>query len=304
MLKRVLIIGANSYIGTSFKQFIENMDEKELIIDRISARNEEWKLHDFSGYDVVLHLSGIAHRKEKKTETADYYRVNRDLAYDVAKKAKESKVGQFIFMSTAAVYGSNVSVITKDTIPCPSTHYGMAKLEAEQDIIELHNDDFKVAVVRPPMVYGYGCKGNFKRLLLLAKITPIFPNIQNKRSMIYIDNLCEFIRLLIEYEEWGYFHPQNAEYVCTSEMVQVIIEEVGQKPHYTKVFNWLIQIFANRVEAISKLFGDWYYELGDSMQIDDYQHLADGNKDKDKPIKYQVVGFRESIKRSVSSNLG
>lgn len=300
MLKRVLIIGANSYIGTSFKKYIENLHEKELMLDRISARNEEWKLHDFSGYDVVLHLSGIVHRKEKKTETADYYRVNRDLAYNVAKKAKESKVGQFIFMSTAAVYGSNVSVITKDTIPCPNTHYGMAKLEAEQEIIDLHSSDYKVAIIRPPMVYGYGCKGNFKRLLLLAKITPIFPNIQNKRSMIYIDNLCEFISLLIEYEEWGYFHPQNAEYVCTSDIVKVIRESLGRKIYFTKALNWCIQSLLNRIGMVRKIFGDLYYELEEDHEIEIFKiDVKDKKEIKFEQSKYQVIDFKESVRMSI-----
>lgn len=259
-MKKVLIIGGNSYIGNSFIQYIEQLEEKQFLIDKISVKYKGWEQYDFTGYDTVIHLAGIAHKRETRQNAPLYYRVNRDLAISVAKKAKKSKVGQFIFMSTAAVYGSNVSVITKDTLPQPNTHYGRSKLEAEREIIDLQSDDFKVAIVRPPMVYGYGCKGNFERLVKLAKITPIFPDIQNKRSMIYIENLCEFLKLLIEEEEWGYFHPQNEEYVCTSEMVRIIGDSLGRKIYFTRIFNPIIRILGKRVASMEKIFGDWYYE--------------------------------------------
>ncbi|ROR31480.1 UDP-glucose 4-epimerase [Mobilisporobacter senegalensis] len=294
-MKKVLIIGGNSYIGNSFIQYIGQLEEKQFLIDKISVKHKEWEQYDFTGYDTVIHLAGIAHERETRQNAQLYYRVNRDLAISVAKKAKKSKVGQFIFMSTAAVYGSNVSVITKDTLSQPNTHYGRSKLEAEQKIIDLNSDEFKVAIVRPPMVYGYGCKGNFERLVKLAKITPIFPDIQNKRSMIYIENLCEFLRLLIDQSEWGYFHPQNEEYVCTSEMVRVIGESLGRTIYFTKAFNWGIKAMQKKIGMVSKIFGDLYYEV-------DEEHHIKILEIKDISLvqsKYSVVNFKESIHESI-----
>ena len=291
-MKKVLIIGANSYIGNSFIQYIHELDDKDFIIDKISARHKEWERYDFTGYDVILHLAGIAHRRETRENAAEYYKVNKELAVDIAQKAKTSHVGQFIFMSTAAVYGSKASIITKNTFPCPDTHYGKSKLEAEQKIIDLYDDEFKIAIVRPPMVYGYGCKGNFQRLVKLSRITPVFPDIQNKRSMIYIENLCEFLRLLIEQEEWGYFHPQNEEYVCTSEMVRIIGESMDKKIYFTKIFNPVIKALSKKVPAVGKMFGDWYYE-------------DEGLKKNNEPLEittirhYTTIDFKLSIQRSV-----
>lgn len=290
-MKKVLIIGANSYIGNTFEQYINQLQEKQLVIEKVSARSNEWKNTDFTNYDVVLHLAGIAHQQETKEREADYYKVNRDLAIEVAKKATASKVEQFIFMSSASVFGSNIEVINKDTIPHPSTYYGKSKLEAEQEIIKLQNDSFHVAIVRPPMVYGRGCKGNFSKLVKLAKLTPIFPDIPNKRSMIYIGNLCEFLRLLILQGGWGYYHPQNEEDVCTSEMVKVIGENIGHRIYFTKVFNWLVQMLEKRVGVINKLFGDWYYEFDGAKpeEVDNDINIG----------KYQVTDFRESIQESL-----
>lgn len=284
-MKKILVIGTNSYIGNSFILYIEQLDVKDFIIDKISAKHKIWEKYDFTGYDVVLHLAAIVHMRETKGNVSEYYKVNKELAISIAKKAKTCKVEQFIFMSTAAVYGSKVSIITKSTIPHPDTYYGRSKLEAEQKIIDLHSDNFKVAIVRLPMVYGYSCKGNFQRLVKLTKVVPVFPDIQNKRSMIYIENLCEFLRLLIEQEEWGYFYPQNEEYVCTSEMVRIIGESMGRKIYFTRVFNPLIKILDKKVPSIGKMFGDFVYEqrITDKLDI---------HKDK-------YFDFSNSISRSL-----
>lgn len=282
------MIGENSYIGNSFIEYIEQLEGNQWLIDKISIKQNQWEQHDFIGYDVVLHLAAIVHQKETKKNKQDYYRINRDLAIHVAEKARKSRVGQFIFMSTAAVYGSHVNVITKDTLPMPDTRYGKSKLEAEEEIIRFNSDTYKVAIVRPPMVYGAGCKGNFERLVKLARITPIFPDIQNKRSMIYIDNLCEFLKKLIEQETWGYFHPQNEEYICTSEMVREIGEGLGRKIYFTKIFNWGIRLLMKRVGILNKLFGDCYYKLNKTEA-------------KTEQLCYEVMSFRESIEKSTSS---
>lgn len=284
-MKKVLITGANSYIGNSFIQYIEQLEYEDFMIDKVSLRNGEWKKYDFAGYDVVLHLAGIVHKRETKENVEKYYKINRDLAANVARKAKNSKVRQFIFMSTAAVYGLEVNTITKDTLPRPDTHYGKSKLEAEQKIMQLESNEFKIAIVRPPMVYGYGCNGNFQRLVKLAKVTPIFPDIQNKRSMIYIDNLCELLRLLIIQEESGYFHPQNKDYVCSSEMMKLIGENLGRKIYFIKTFNPIIKMSMKKVKVFEKMFGNWCF-------------------DKEKEIderNISVIEFSDSIRSSLAT---
>lgn len=200
----------------------------------LSVRGTEWKEHDFSIYDVVLHVAGIAHVSTDPSKEQQYYKVNRDLAIEVAEKAKQEHVKQFIFTSSIIVYGdgSHINkkrIIDKNTKPQPSNFYGNSKLQAEKGISLLESDDFKVVIIRPPMIYGKGSKGNYPKLASYARKLPIFPDIDNERSMLHIDNLCEFIRLIIKNEERGFFFPQNIEYVKTSELVKRIADVYGKK---------------------------------------------------------------------------
>lgn len=299
-MKRVLVIGANSYIGKRFHEYVYSLKEKLIDVDLVSAADGSWEKVDFTIYDSVLHLSAIVHKKEKSSMEELYERVNHRLPVEVACRAKSNGVAQFVFMSTAAVYGSRASIITKETIPDPDTYYGKSKLEAEQELVKIHNDKFKVAILRTPMVYGYGCKGNFQRLMKLAKIVPIFPDIKNKRSMIYIENLCELLRLLIEQEKWGYFYPQNEEYVCTSEIVKSVGETMSRKIHFTKMFNPAIKMLGKKVPVVEKMFGDWYYKMDE-----EYQTKLSENETNSRfyfnslQLKYQVVDFNASIHESI-----
>src|SRR5699024_10485464 len=101
-MKKILITGKNSYIGGKFKEWVEQWPD-EYIVDEISVRGDEWKEADFSIYDSVFHVAGIAHRKETKKNKNLYFEVNRDLVQKVAFKAKRDGVRQFIFLSSMSV---------------------------------------------------------------------------------------------------------------------------------------------------------------------------------------------------------
>ena len=259
MKKRILITGASSYIGTSFRKWAA-LHSKKYRVDAISLRDDSWKEKDFSGYDVVLHLAGIAHVKETEELKPLYYKVNCDLAFAVARKAKEDDVKQFIFMSSMSVYGMDSGVINKETPLNPKSSYGKSKLSAEKLISCLEDDSFKVAILRPPMIYGEGCKGNYQRLAKFSKNAYLFPEIENQRSMLHTDNLCKFITLLINNCDSGLFFPQNSEYVCTSDMVRLIARVNGKKIWLTRVFNPLLKVLNN--DIANKVFGDLVYEQG------------------------------------------
>lgn len=271
-MKKVLITGANSYIGEAVKEYLLQEPEKYLvdIKDTIDWTPEK---EDFIGYDVVFNVAGIAHVKETVKNRQLYYTVNKDLAVKIAKNAKEGGVKQFILLSTMSTYGMAVGHITKETPTCPSGAYGMSKVCADEEIEKLEDYSFKFACLRPPIVYGKGCKGNYQRLRSFALKAPFFPKHANQRSMIFIGNLCEFVKRCIDQEKQGLFFPQNAEYINTSEMVRLIAEEHGKKIKLTKLFNWAIKMF--QVDFVKKVFGDLTYEKVD---------LVD---------KY---GFRESIR--------
>lgn len=274
-MKKILITGADSYIGTSFENWVSKYPEK-YSVDTINMKDGTWEEKDFSGYDVVFHVAGIAHVSSDPKMEDLYYKINRDLTIDTAKKAKSEGIKQFVFMSSIIVYGdcSHINkkrIITTDTIPQPTNFYGNSKLQAEKGIGLLEDDTFKIVIIRPPMIYGKGSKGNYPRLASLAKILPIFPDIDNERSMLHIDNLSEFIRLMIENEEQGIFFPQNEEYVKTSEMVRLIAEVHGKRITLTKVFNPMISLLSNFTEMINKAFGNLVYERSMSIYKDTYR---------------------------------
>lgn len=271
-MKRILITGINSYVGNSFAEWVADSPES-YSVTKISLRDGTWKEKDFSEFDVVLHVAGIAHvSRDPKMEEA-YYRVNRDLTVEVAEKAKIDGVKQFIFMSSIIVYGDapgSDGMIDRHTIPKPKDFYGDSKLQAEKKIIPLETDDFKIVIIRPPMIYGMNSKGNYPKLAKVAKELPVFPYVENRRSMLHIDNLSEFIRLMMVNEENGLFFPQNNEYVNTSDMVRVISEVHGKKIRLIKIFSPVLEIMPNRLTIINKVFGNLVYDKDMSKYKNSY----------------------------------
>ncbi|WP_424475218.1 NAD-dependent epimerase/dehydratase family protein [Oceanobacillus kimchii] len=265
-MKRVLITGKNSYVGNSFTDWVK--DDPNIEVYKISLRNDKWKEYDFSTYDVVLHVAGIAHQKETKENEHLYYQVNRDVTIEIAKKAKKDGVPHFVFLSSMSVYGVETGVINEKTPLKPKTNYGKSKLEAEEAISDLASSSFNLSILRPPMIYGANCKGNYPKLAKLAVKTPIFPAVENKRSMIFIDNLSEFIKRLIKYDEVGLFFPQNVDFVKTSEMVKIIAETHGKKLILTKFLNPFMKLF--KIHTVNKVFGDLVYDKSLTASIKDY----------------------------------
>lgn len=281
-MKRILITGANSYIGMSFEKYIKDNFPNDFQVDTIDMIDGSWREKSFKGYDVVYHVAGIAHSdsgKISKEKEKLYKSVNTDLTIETAKKAKADGVKQFIFMSSMIVYGESApigkkKVITKDTEPKPANCYGDSKLQAELGIQPLQDESFKVAIVRPPMIYGKNSKGNFPQLERYAQKMKIFPYVKNERSMLYVGNLVEFIRLLIVNDDSGVFFPQNAEYSNTSELVKMIAEANGRKIRLWKGFGWLLRLAGLFVHKINKAFGNLSYDQSMSKYANQYIHFS------------------------------
>lgn len=275
-VRTVLITGANSYVGNAFKRWVEERYADTIQADTVGMRNGGWKDKSFEGYDAILHVAGIAHVSTDKSMEDLYYKVNRDLTAEVAAKAKQSGVKQFIFLSSMIVFGdaSNAQMITRDTVPNPTNFYGNSKLQAEEKLAKLADETFVVANVRPPMIYGKGSKGNYVKLARLAKKTPFFPSYQNKRSMIHIDNLSEFLTFLVLNGDGGTFHPQNADYVCTSDLVSMIGAVHGNRVRRVGLFNGVIRKLVDRNVTMNKLFGDFAYAKELSVYTHAY-HVRD-----------------------------
>lgn len=277
-MKRILITGVGSYIGTSVEKWLMKPDFAGMYqVETVDLRGDEWKGKDFSGFDTVFHVAGIAHAdvgKVTEEQKKLYYRVNCDLAVETAEKAKREGVKQFIYMSSIIVYGEGTSVrkkrvITKDTKPCPSNFYGDSKWKAEQGLSPLSDGKFQVAILRPPMIYGKGGKGNYRMLEKLAMRFPIFPDIPNERSVLSIINLCMFVEAIIESNGYGVYFPQNSQYVKTSNLVEEIAKKNNKKIWITPLFNWLVYLLASFPGTIggvlNKAFGNLTYEIKEKV---------------------------------------
>lgn len=255
-MKKILITGADSYIGTSLEAYLRGNPYE---ITTLDVREEGWRTASFAGFDTVLHIAAIVHQKEQPEMEALYFRVNRDLAAEAARKAKAEGVRQFIFMSSMSVYGTDTGVITPHTVPAPVSFYGKSKLAAEELIQKEADDRFRVCILRPPMVYGPGCKGNFQTVVKLVKLSPVFPQLSNARSMIYIGSLCEFLKLCIDNGESGLFFPQDREYMQTSRMARTIARTLGRRVFFSRLAGLAVRMLIPFLPMAKKAFGSLIY---------------------------------------------
>lgn len=289
-MKKILITGANSYIGTSFEKYLKENFPEAYQVDTVDMIGNSWREKSFSGYDAVFHVAGIAHSdsgKISEEKSKLYYAVNTDLTVETAKKAKADGVSQFVFMSSAIVYGESAPIgarklITRDTPVSPANCYGDSKVQAENGIRPLSDNSFRVVILRPPMIYGKGSKGNYPLLAKLALKTPIFPYVNNERSMLYIENLCEFVRLMVENQEQGTFWPQNPEYSNTGELVKLIAQAHGKKVRIIKGFGWALKLLGLVTGLVNKAFGSLSYD----RTMSEYKEA------------YAKISLAESIKRT------
>ncbi len=277
-MKKVLITGANSYIGVSFENYMKAFAD-EVGVETVDMIDGTWREKDFSSYDCVYHVAGIAHSDNGKISEEKkklYYAVNSDLAVETAKKAKAEGVKQFIFMSSAIVYGKSAKIgktkmITRETPVSPENAYSDSKVQAEIGLKELEDESFKLVILRPPMIYGKGSKGNYPVLSKFGKKLPFFPYVKNQRSMLYIENLLEFVRLMIVNEESGVFFPQNAEYGNTAEIVKKIGAAHGKKVRLVKGFGWAVKFMGLFTGLVNKAFGNFAYDMEMSEYKQDYR---------------------------------
>ena len=287
-MKRILITGAGSYVGESVRRYILSTSS-DFEIDAVDTMNDAWKEAEFSKYDVVYHVAGIAHVNADPKMEALYYKVNRDLTIEVARAAKAAGVKQFIFMSSQIVFHESQSlkseVLTAETKENPNGFYGDSKLQAELGIKPLEDENFKVCILRPCMIYGPNAKGNFPRLAKLACKTPIFPCWHNKRSMLYIDNLAEFVKQAVLRELSGTFYPQNRELADTVEIIRFFAKASGHKVWITRLLNPFVWLGSFVLQPINKMFATYYYDPEMSKMDFDYQ----------------LVSFEESLKRVAES---
>lgn len=292
--KRVLITGVNSYIGDNLKRWAEEYYDNNLTVDMIDMIDGTWREKSFRNYDVVFHVAGIAHvdiRAIDRKGREDYYKINTELAIETAKKAKREGVRQFIFMSSMVIYGETKNyrkqfIIDEHTTPNPSNIYGDSKWQADKRVRYLADSDFHVAVLRAPMIYGKDSKGNYPVLAKIARMIPFFPDIKNIRSMLYIDNLCEFLCKLILSGEGGIYFPQNAEYTKTSFMTEMIAKAAHKKICITYMLNPAVWVLAKIPGSLSRIVNKAFGNMAYRQYLSRYEGLD-----------YRICTLEESVKK-------
>lgn len=269
-MKRVLITGEHGTIALCLGTFLREK-VREFEVSFLNVRGGGWRKERFSGYDAIVHAAALVHQKETTENAALYQQVNRDLTVELAEKAKMEGMGQFVFLSTGGVYGLTEGVITKDTVPRPVINYARTKLEAEEALISMMGDGFAVAILRPLMVYGKGCKGNYQTLEKLARIALVLPAYENRRGLVSVDTLCTYIEGVIRRREEGIFFPREREDVCTCRLIQQIAAEQGRKLIQTRLLNPAVGLLRTCTSAGKKAFGNLVYQDLDRLPLSEWK---------------------------------
>ncbi len=251
----ILITGSSGFIGTNFIKYSSDffITEVDLLIKKVEEI-------DFNSIESVLHLAALVHQMKGAPEDL-YFKINRDLVYEVAIKAKSQGVKQFVFMSSAKVFGestTNEPPWNENSECHPKDTYGKSKYEAEKLLLGLEDEKFKVAIVRSPLVYGAGVKANMYNLVKLVIKFPILPlgGINNRRSFVYVENLVALLKRIIEKQASGIFIAGDRKSLSTTQLINIIAKE--SKKHIV-LFNVpeFIITFTKRVKPsiMDRLFG-------------------------------------------------
>jgi UDP-glucose 4-epimerase len=257
-MKNILLTGSNGFIGN---YFIKNYQNK-YTINTFSFLNDNFTKLNLKDIDTIIHLSALVHQMGGVSKE-EYEKVNVTQTLELANKAKESGVKHFIFMSSVKVYGEETNIAYTETSKCnPQDEYGKSKLKAEKQLLYLENDNFKISVIRTPIVYGYGVKANIKNLINLVKKVPILPlgKIENRRSFVYIGNLCHLIDTIITKQKSGIFLASDDKSISTTRLIELIATELNKKIYLIK-----IPFFESLLKLVKPSFHKRLYE---SLEVD------------------------------------
>jgi nucleoside-diphosphate-sugar epimerase len=250
-MKKLLLTGARGFIGSYFQKKYAHKYE----IQTFSFLKDDIETLHVKGVETVIHLSALVHQMGGASDEA-YERINVEQTLQLARKAKENQVKQFIFMSTVKVYGEESDVAYTEASPChPEDAYGRSKLKAEQELQALVDEDFTVSIIRTPIVYGRGVKANMQNLMKLVDSMPLLPlrGIDNKRSFVYIGNVCALLDSLIEQEQKGVFLASDDAPLSTTALIQELAKAKKKKlfliqlPLFAMFLKWLKPSFYKRL---------------------------------------------------------
>jgi len=267
-MSKILVTGRCGYLGS---RFAASLDPRQVISVSLSGGDAL----AFSGVSTVVHMSALVHQRGKVAEQR-FFDINTHQTIALAERAKAEGVGHFIFMSSVAVYGEkgwfdDRPPLTPDSPCSPRDPYGASKLAAEQALWAMRTDDFKVSLIRPPLVYGPGCPGNMQRLLKLVRYSPVLPfaGCTNQRSMLAVDNLLSFLRLVIEQQAEGVLIPQDEESLSVEKLTGLLCATLGYRRYQIQLPAVILRALAGLAPApVRSLFGSLLFDsqLPESLQ--------------------------------------
>jgi nucleoside-diphosphate-sugar epimerase len=253
---KIALTGTTGFVGKRLMEY----NKDRFFIHPINIRNIAIAPLDLTGMDAIVHLAGKAHQMTP-VEDQVYFEVNYELTKNLAEQAKKSGVEHFVYISSTKVYGDDVNEVLNEQSVCkPTDAYGESKLKAEKYLLNMQSDDFKISIIRPPLIYGPGVKGNMNKLLsLAAKKYPLpFGSIRNARSMVFIDNLIELINIILEKKAKGVFIAGDLRPVSTSELIKCMREHLGNKSKLIAVPGFMRSIIRILKPGLyARLFGSF-----------------------------------------------
>ncbi|AFL69136.1 NAD-dependent epimerase/dehydratase family protein [Sulfurospirillum barnesii] len=239
MKHHVLVTGASEFIGGYFTTHYSATYN----ISFCSFHQENLDALALGGISTILHLSAIVHQPNATQALCNEFNVSKTV--NLALKAKEAGVKQFVFMSTIAVYDTSLTFLNEDSLLNPATFYGQSKLEAEKQLLALEDEHFKVSIIRPPMVYGANAPGNIKSLMKLIDKVPILPfgGIMNQRSFVYVGNLCAMIDCIMKQRQSGIFLASDDAPLSTTQLIEHIARAKNKKKYllHVKLFEYMLR---------------------------------------------------------------
>ncbi len=248
----LLLTGATGFIG---KYFVRHTQAR---VTAVSLRSQGLEDSSFEGYDVLVHLAAIVHQK-KGSKTHVYDRVNTELSIALARKAKREGVKQFVFMSTVKVYGEESDIPYTEDSPChPQDDYARSKHKAETELLKLQDNAFTVSIIRTPIVYGHGVKANIKNLVTLTGTIPFLPfaGTMNRRSIVYVGNLCALIDCVIAKRAGGIFLASDDAALSTSDLIAKIGKAIGKTPLLITIPGFDVLLKSLRPSLYRRLYGN------------------------------------------------
>ena len=223
--------------------------------------------------DVVIHAAARVHIMDDDASDplAEFRKVNVGGTLNLARQAADAGVQRFVFISSIKVNGESTELgkpFTPEDNIATLDPYGLSKWEAEQGLFQIaEQTGMQVVVIRPPLIYGEGVKANFAKMMLgVAKGLPLpLGAVHNKRSLVALDNLVDFIILCAQHPKAanGVFLISDGEDVSTTELLQKVAKAMGKKARLMPAPVGLMTFVAKllgKEDVANRLFG--------SLQVD------------------------------------